>query len=328
MYKVLIPQDINQAGKTYLKKHGYKIVVGKNWDTETIKREIMDSHAVIARTEKYPAEVIAAGKNLKIIARYGVGTDNIDVKAAEELGVIVTITKGANKQSVAEHTIALLLACAKNLIYCDKECRKGNWNVRNSVSGVELKGKKLGLIGLGDIGLAVAKKAHFGFEMEILGYDPYLDAKDLPDYIEVVQTIDDIFTKSDFISVHVPLTSQTKHMIDKELLEKMKPTAYLINCSRGGIVNESDLYEVLKNNRIAGAAMDVFEIEPATKDNPLFTLDNFIASPHNAGLTKEAAEAVALSAAKAVHYVLSGRKPEYPINNPSRKNIQGKGEEK
>ena len=315
MYKVLIPQDINSVGKNYLIDRGYEVIVGSGWDARTIKREVVDCDAIIARTASYSVDVISAGKKLQVIARYGVGTDNIDVKAAEDLGIIVTIAKNTNVQSVAEHAITLMLSCAKNIVYCNKETRNGNWEIRNNLPGTELHGKILGIVGLGAIGVATAVKAHNGFGMNILGYR-FTDKSKLPDYIHRVSSIEEIFAQSDVVSLHIPLTPQTQNIVNKELISKMKQTSYLINCARGGIVNEDDLYEALKNNCIAGAAMDVFKQEPAPAYNKLFTLDSFLASPHNAGLTNESSEAMALSCARAVHDVLSCKNPQYPINNP------------
>lgn len=316
MYKVLIPQDIMSQGKDFLKKHGYEVIIGSGWDAETIKREVIDCDAILVRTALFPADVIAAGKKLKIIARFGVGTDNIDIKAAEKQGVWVTIGKNTNVQSVAEHTLALMLGCSKQLIFINDQVKAGNWEIRNSKPGIELYGKTLGVIGLGAIGLSVAKKAHFGLDMDIIGFDAFADESILPEYIENMPSIEEVFSKADVISLHIPLTHGTKNMVTNELLKKMKKSAFLINCARGGIVNEEDLYQALKNNEISGAAMDVFQQEPADPKNKLFTLDNFIASPHNAGLTYEASTAMVLSAAEAIHDVLSGRKPKYPVNNP------------
>jgi len=313
--KVLIPQDIGQAGKDFLKTKGYEVVSGSGHDAETIKREVVDCDAILARTALYPAEVIAAGKKLKIIARFGVGTDNIDVKFAEQQGVWVTIAKGANSHSVAEHTVALMLACSKNMVYIDQQTKAGNWEIRNKFPITELKGKTVGIIGLGDIGRKVAAMVHDGLQMNVIGFDAFLPGG-LPGYIEVVSSAAEIFKRSDVVTIHVPGTPETMNMVGQKELSMMKPTAYLINCARGGIVNENDLYEALQSRKITCAAMDVFLKEPPELDNKLFKLDNFIASPHNAALTNEASTAMALSAAKAVDDVLSGRNPEHPINNP------------
>lgn len=316
MKKVLIPQDINECGKKFLRDRGYTVVIGSGCDTQTIKKEIVDCDAVIARTAPYPADVIAAGKKLKIIARYGVGTDNIDLAATEKHGVYVTIAKNCNSISVAEHTITLLLAIAKNITYCDAGTRKGKWELRNTLPGVELRGKILGIIGLGAIGGEVARIAHEGFKMNIIGYDAYVNTALLPPYIKAMPSFEEVAKQADAVSLHIPHTPETDNLINKDVLKTMKKSAYLINAARGGLVNEDDLYEALKNKIIAGAAMDVFTKEPPSTDNKLFTLDNFIASPHNAGLTTESTDAMALSDAQAVDDVLSGRKPRYPVNNP------------
>jgi len=315
MMKVLIPQDIGRAGKDYLKDRGYEVIVGSGHDAETIKREIADCDALLARTAPYPADVIAAGKKLKIIARFGVGTDNIDVKFAEEQGIWVTIAKGANSHSVAEHTVAMMLACSKNLIFMDQQTKAGGWEARNKFPITELKEKTVGIIGLGDIGRKVAVIVRNGLQMNVIGFDTYLPGG-LPEYIEVVSSIDEIFKRSDVVTLHVPGTPETMNLVGQRELSMMKPAAYLINCARGGIVNENDLYEALQNRKIACAAMDVFLKEPPELDNKLFKLDNFIASPHNAALTHEAATEMALSAARAIDDVLSGKTPQYPINNP------------
>lgn len=316
--KVLIPEDINELGKQYLIDRGYKVVLGSGSDVETIQKEIIDADAVIARTAFYPREVIEKGNNLKIIARYGVGVDNIDVKAAENMGVYVTIGLGENVKSVAEHTMALILSCAKNIVLCDTEIKKGNWNIRNTNHGSEISGKTLGLIGVGAIGREIGKMAKYGFNMNVIGYDAYVKKEDFPEYITTVDSIEEIYSRSDYISLHIPLTEDTKNMFNREVFKKMKNTSYLINCSRGGIVNEDELYEALINKDIAGAALDVFENEPVDLDNKLLELNNFIASPHYAGMTKEATDGLSLSAAIAIDDVLNNRKPKYSINNPKK----------
>lgn len=315
--KVLIPQDIREAGKNYLKERGYTVVIGSGFDAATIKREIADADAVIMRTALYTADVIAAGKKLKVMARYGVGLDNVDVAAAEKQGVYVTVAKNCNLYSVAEHAIMLMLTLARSQVYVDRESRKGAWGLRNSHSIFEMRGKTLGIVGLGAIGQQTARMAHNGLEMTIVGFDPYADASKLPAYITLVG-FEELLKTADVISLHIPYTPETRYMFNAATLKMMKPSAYLINCGRGGIVNEDDLYAALKNNTIAGAGLDVFEQEPVDLSNKLLTLDNFTISPHNAGLTVEAADAMAVSAAQAVDDVLHGREPMYPVNNPKK----------
>jgi Phosphoglycerate dehydrogenase and related dehydrogenases len=315
MYKVLIPQDISEPGKAYLRDRGYEVIVGSASDENTIKKEVADCDALLVRTALYPKDVIAAGKKLKVIARYGVGTDNIDVTAAEKQGVYVTIAKNVNVHSVAEHTITLMLAAAKSLHHCYVAMEEGDWEIRNMLPTVELRGKTLGLVGLGNIGREVAHIAYLGLQMNIIGYDAYADKNQLPDFIKLV-TLQDLYKQSDVISLHIPATPQTKNMINADVLKQMKNSAFLINCARGGIVNEEDLFAALVNKGIAGAAMDCFEEEPMKKGNRLLTLLNFVGSPHNAGMTTEARDALGISCAKAIDDVLNGREPQYPVNKP------------
>lgn len=317
MYQVLIPQDISSCGKEYLQQKGYKVILGSGSDEETIKREVADCDALIVRTARYPAEVIAAGKKLRIIARHGVGTDNIDVQAAERQGVYVTIAKNTNVESVSEHAVALLLGISKNLVHCDAAAREGNWEIRNNLPGTELYGKTLGIIGMGAIGSATAMKAHFGLGMNIIGYDSY-PPHSKPDYITLMSSMEHVFENADAVSLHIPLTPDTRNSVNKRVLKLMKPSAYLINCARGGIINEDDLYDALVNKVMKGAALDVFTEEPPKAENKLFQLSNLIVSPHNAGLTKEAADAMSMSCARAVEAVLSGRVPKYAVNDPNR----------
>ena len=315
--KVLIPQDIREAGKIYLKERGYDVVLGSGFDEETLKREIADADAVIMRTALYTESVIATGKKLKIMARYGVGLDNVDIPAAEKRGIYVTSAKNCNMYSVAEHAIMLMLTLARSQVYIDNETRKGGWNLRNSVSIFEMKGKTIGIIGIGSIGTHTAKIAHDGFDMNVVAYDPYADKAKLPAYVTLLKTAEDLFRTADVICLHIPYTPETHHMINTATLKMMKPSAYVINCGRGGIVNEEELYEALRDKVIAGAALDVFEQEPMDISNKLLTLSNFVVTPHNAGLTEEASDAMALSCAQAVDDVLNGRRPMYPVNNPA-----------
>jgi len=316
--KVLIPQDITECGKDYLRQKGYDVVVGSGFDAETIKREGADADAIIMRTAIYSSDVIRSCKKCKIYARYGVGYDNVDVPAATEMGAYVTLATNANQISVAEHTVTMALAVAKRLVALDTKQRENaaeNYGLRNSWPTQEIHGKTAAVIGLGRIGLEVASQLHFGFGMKIIGFDAYADPSKLPEYITAV-TLEECFRQGDIVTLHVPATPETMNMVNKDIFSIMKPTAILVNCARGGIVNEDDLYDALKAKRIFGAALDVFVDEPPKNDNKLFALDNFIGSPHNAGMTNEARDNMSMSCAYAVDDVLSGRKPQYPINEP------------
>ena len=312
--KILIPQDITKAGKDFLKDKGYKIKVLEDSSMDSICREVGDCDALLVRTALYPRKIMEAGKQLKVIARYGAGVDNIDIDAASEYGVQVCNAPIANSNSVAEHAIALLLACAKNLKVQDKETRKGNFESRNILKSMEVSGKILGLVGCGHIGQMVAQKAHYGLHMNVKAYDTYISQSKLPSYIQLVDQIDEIFETCDFISLHIPITEDTRDSVNRNLLNKMKPNSVLINCSRGGVVNEADLYEVLSRGRIKAAGIDVFEKEPVSMENPLLQLENVIVSPHNAALTYEAMDQMGIDAAKGIDEVLSGKTPTWPVN--------------
>ena len=313
-FKGVIPQDITAAGKDWLVSKGYEITVLTDSSVEAVGSVIEDYDAILARTAKYPREVLEKGKKLKVIARYGAGVDNIDCQAATELGVWVCNAPVANSGSVAEHTIALLLACAKNLVVQDAQARAGNYDSRNRLKGSEVQGKTLGLIGCGHIGSLVAKKAHFGLEMNVICYDAYLKPEQVPEYVHMEQDVDAVLAKSDFISLHIPATKETARFIGAARLKKMKKTAILLNCARGGVVDEKDLYEALKGYVIAGAGLDVFENEPPDKENPLFTLEQVVVSPHNAALTFEAMDRMGLHAAQGIDEVLRGERPTWPVN--------------
>lgn len=319
-YKVLIPSDITSAGKEYLKEHDCEITVLDDSSVENICRNVADADAILARTEDYPAEVFEAAKKLKVIGRYGSGVDNIDLEAARRHGVQICYTPFANANSVAEHTMMLILACAKNAVLQDKACRAGDFASRNRNRGVELEGKTLGLIGCGNIGRLVAKKAAYGFDMKVIGYDAYVDPAKIPDYIQLKDCEDDIYREADFISLHVPLVKDTRRMIGKAALDKMKTTAYVINCARGGVIDEEALYDAVSSGRIAGAGLDVFESEildmgkPLDSESPLFTLEQIVVSPHNAALTIEACDRMGIHAAQGIVEVLTGRKPTWPVN--------------
>ncbi|MCM1296251.1 MAG: hydroxyacid dehydrogenase [Muribaculaceae bacterium] len=313
MKKVYIPRDVNACGKDWLRERGYELVMGTASDEETMIREIRDADAILARTAPYTRRVIESGKKLKVIARFGVGYETVDVQAATDNGVYVTITKNCNMQAVAEHTMGLYLALAKQIYAKMDACRAGNWKIRDEMPGVELGGKVLGIIGYGSIGRVLAERVHYGLCMQILCYDPYADCASLPGYVRMTD-LETLLRQSDIVSVHVPRTPETEYMINADTLGMMKKTAFLVNCGRGRLVDEDALYTALKNGTIAAAALDVFENEPVNPNLPLLELDNFLASPHCAGLTAETGDAQCLCAAQSIDDVLTGKKPLYPVN--------------
>lgn len=315
-FKVLIPQDITSDGKNYLSEKGYEIKMGTGITTEVLVKEVEDCDAILARTALYTAEVIKAGKKLKVIGRYGIGVDNIDIEACTERGIYVCNAPQSNNNSVAEHVLALMLALAKNIVKIDEEFKAGDFEIRNRLASHDLEGKTLGLLGLGRIGTLVAKKAALGFGMKVIGYDAFLPADKVAPEIEFISDINRVYRESDFVSLHIPATKETKGSVGKAQFEMMKPSAYFINCARGEVVNEAELIEALRNKTIAGAGLDVFQQEPPEKDNPLLKMDNVIVSPHYAALTVESTNRMGLHAAIGIDEVLSGKKPTWLVNSP------------
>jgi len=312
--KVLIPQAITEVGRNYLLEKGYEIKIGTASDEETIMNEVVDCDAILIRTAKITRKIMEASKKLKVIARHGVGVDAIDLKAATELGIQVTNGPLSNFESVAEHTIAFILACGHRLVEMDKNVRNGNWESRNEVKLSEVNNKVLGLIGLGRIGQSVAKKASVGLGMKVIGYSRNSKKEEIPNYIELAETIEEIFEKSDFVSLHIPATDQTRNSINMKYFKLMKPSSFLINCARGEIINETDLYEALTTEIFKGAALDVMSTEPPDKNNPLLKLNNIIFSPHFGAHSNETFDRMALHAAIGIDEVLNGKKISWPVN--------------
>lgn len=317
-YKVLIPQDVAAVGKKYLTDRGCEIKMGSGISVDIIKEEVKDCDAILVRTAQLPAEVIEAAPKLKVIGRHGVGVDNIDFKRAEELGIWVTNAPESNAGSVAEYTIGMIISLARNFLTCDRELRSGNFGIRDRLKGADLDGKTLGIIGLGRVGTQVAKKAAAGLNMKIIGFDPYMSQDRVAAEVELVDNWDYLFEEADFISLHLPATPETRNIVGKKEFELMKPTAYLINAARGETVDEGELVKALQEGKIAGAGLDVYAKEPPDNDNPLFTLDNVILSPHNAALTRECMDRMALHAAMGIDEVLSGKSPTWPVNKPKK----------
>lgn len=264
------------------------IYVADDQDPNHYLDEMQDADALIVRIAKCDGHVIENSPNLKVIGRTGVGYDSVDVKKATELGIPVVITPGANNRSVAEHAVAMMFALSKNLYEGQMETAKGNWEIRGAKKAFELEGKTAGVIGLGAIGRETAKICQ-GVGMKIAGYDPFM-SKEKIEALGAVYYEDyrELLRNADIVTVHVPLTEETRDMIGAGELQTMKKTALVINCSRGGIVNEKDLCEALKKGIIAGAGTDVFCKEPPKPDDPLLNTPNLIVSPHSAAQTREA----------------------------------------
>ena len=257
--RVLIPQPILPAGYEYLRKHGYEAVDGRGFTEEDIITDIRDCDALIVRTARITRQIFDAAPKLKILARHGAGYDGVDLAAAREHGVLVCTAGGANAISVAELTIFYMLYCSRNFKKVQNLYLQDYRQAKMGVPKTELEGKTLGLVGLGNIGKLVAQKAALGFDMTVLAYDPFAKGAGLPDYIRMVEDRDEIFKRSDYVSLHVPATTETVHSVSDREFGLMKPTAYLINAARGSIVDEAALYRALQEEKIAGAGLDVLE---------------------------------------------------------------------
>jgi len=272
-----------------LEVEGIEVVEELNLDRAELLEKVKEADALVVRSRtQVDVDVIRAGSKLKVIARYGVGLDNIDTKAAKEAGIPVVNAAAAPGQSVAEHTIALMLAVLRKIPVGDAGLRKGQW-LKKSLAGKTLNGKTLGIVGTGAIGQIVAKIA-MAFGAEVIGYDVIQYEEVLKMGIKYVR-FEDLLAQSDVITIHVPLLPSTAKMFNEEAFKKMKRDAILINTSRGGVIDQSALYFALKSGKLGGAGLDVYEKEPPGED-PLFELDNVVGTPHIAGQTIEAQKAI------------------------------------
>jgi D-3-phosphoglycerate dehydrogenase len=311
-FKVLLYESMHQAGTALLEEKCH-VIYARSYDENVLIDQVADVDAIIIRANGAVTEkIIEAASKLKIIGRHGVGLDAIDLAAAKKRGVKVVYTPQANKESVAEHFVALALMLAKKIRPADIALRDCNWQARYELIGTELRGKILGVLGFGRIGQQTARICHFGFGMPIVYYDPlgYPEAEKELDAMRVDEKT--LFTKADFISINMPLLPQTQHFVNAKLLELMKPTAFILNMARGPVWNEADVVKALQENWIAGAGSDVYEVEPVTADNPLLKLDNFVGTPHMSAHTEEAMIRMSM-VARDVLCVLEGKDPEYPF---------------
>lgn len=312
--KVLIPEKLADPGIELLRQD-FEVDVRLGLTPEELLETIGDYDGMIIRSAtQVTPEVIDRADNLKAIGRAGIGVDNIDIEAATKRGVIVANAPESNTVAAAEHTLGLMLASARHIPAADSSLRDGEWN-RSAFKGVEVSGKTLGLIGLGHVGAIVARGA-LGMGMRVLAYDPYVSEDRMRQAnVERAETTDEVFERADFVSLHVPRTPQTMGLVNETSLARMKPTAYLINVARGGIVDETDLYNALKEGTIAGAALDVFAEEPTTQ-SAIFTLPNVVVTPHLGASTAEAQDRAGITAAEQVATALLGAVPIHAINAP------------
>ncbi len=306
VYKVLVPQPILKEGYDFLQDHGYEVVEGRGMKEEDIIADIADCDAMIVRTAKITARIFENAPKLRVIARHGAGYDGVDLEAARRHNVLVMNAPGVNSISVAELAIFYMLYCARNFKLVQKLYQQDYSYAKFKVPKTELYGKTLGLLGLGNIGKLVAKKAALGFDMKVVAFDPY-QSGNLPDYIELTQDRDEIFRTGDYVSIHVPATEQTINSVGRQEFSMMKKTAFLINTARGSIVDEPELIRALEEKQIAGAALDVLHDEPFQKDNPLLGMDNVLTAPHIGAATKEASGRASLTCAENIDDFFCGR---------------------
>ncbi len=311
--KILVSDPVSEQGIEILKKEFDVDIATGLAPAELIKR-IGNYEALIVRSEtQVTKDVITAGKKLKIIGRAGVGVDNIDVNAATQRGIIVVNAPEGNTISAAEHTIALMLAMSRNIPQATASLKSKKWE-RKKFMGVEVRGKVLGIIGIGRIGAEVAKRAQ-GMEMNILAYDPFISQERANELCVELTTVEDIVKRADYITVHTPLTKETKDLISSRELAIMKKGARVINCARGGIINEDALAKAVKDGIVSSAAIDVFVKEPPF-ESPLLELDRVIVTPHLGASTEEAQINVAVSVAEQIVNALKGLPVKNAINMP------------
>jgi D-3-phosphoglycerate dehydrogenase len=312
--KILVAEPLAKQGVEILRAH-HEVDEKIGLTPEQLCETVGEYDALLVRSQvKVTAEILAHASRLVVIGRAGVGVDNVDLEAATKAGIVVVNAPTGNTVSAAEQTITLMLALAHKTAAADASMRRGEWK-RSSFTGVELRGRTLGVIGLGKIGRAVADRAR-GLEMNVIGYDPFVTAEQAALHGITLAEVDKILETADVITVHVPLNKATRGMINADNIGKLKPGVMLINVARGGVYDEAAVAQALKDGKIAGAAIDVYETEPPAADNPLFSAPNTVLTPHLGALTAEAQLRVAEEACEQVVDVLAGRSARYAVNAP------------
>jgi D-3-phosphoglycerate dehydrogenase len=310
--RVLVTEELSEAGLELLRKD-FDVDVRTELATGDLASEIEPYDALIVRSQtKVTAEVLGAAEHLKVVARAGIGVDNVDVEAATRRGVMIVNAPQSNVVSAAEHTLALLLAQARNVPQANEDLKHGRWE-RSKWQGVELQGKTLGLLGLGRVGALVAARA-VAFGMRVIAFDPYVTpdrAKEMS--VDVMPTLESLLVQADFVTIHLPRTGDTEGLLGEHELSLMKPGARLVNTARGGIVDEDALAKAIADGRLAGAALDVFAEEPTT-DSPLFSLPSTVVTPHLGASTIEAQDKAGVTVAEMVRLALKGEFVPYAVN--------------
>lgn len=314
--KVLISDNLAPIGAKILKEAGLEVDIKTGLAPEELKKIIAQYDGLVIRSAtKVTADILEAADNLKVVGRAGIGLDNVDIPNASKKGVVVMNAPDGNATTAAEHAISLMMSLTRNIPQATASMKAGKWE-KKKFSGREVTGKTLGIIGIGRIGAIAADRAK-GLRMKVIAFDPHMP-KELVDKMGVeLVGFNELFERSDFITVHVPYTKETAKCVSTEQFKLMKSSAMFIDCARGGVVDEAALYEALVNNEIAGAALDVFEVEPTTLANPLLSLDNFICTPHLGASTAEAQENVAVAIAEQMADYLNTGTITNAVNVPS-----------
>jgi D-3-phosphoglycerate dehydrogenase len=323
MHKILVVERIHQAGEKMLAEKGELVYPGAQ-NVEGILAVIGDCDAIVVRNTPITRQVMEAAPRLTVIGRHGVGYDTVDIAAATERGIKVVYTPAANTESVAEISIGFIICLGRKILQAHAAMQSGEllsetvtlavMTRQKGLINADLWGKTLGVVGVGRIGSSVARKMIAAFNMRVLGYDPYVAAETLAGYgVRKAETLEEMLPQCDFVDLHCSGGAGTRHLINARALALMRPGAYLINTSRGSVVDEKALVEALREKRIAGAAIDVYDPEPPRPDNPLLHMGNVIVTPHFCPMTEESLYNMATMVARGVLDVLEGRQPQYPV---------------
>ena len=312
MEKVFLTERIHEDAVACLQE-SFEVVQGTSTEADEIIRQAQDCSAILIRSAKITAEIMDAIPTLKVVAKHGMGVDNIDVEHATKKGILVVNAPFSNLNAVAEHIVMLLIGLSKRVVRMDKLLRAGQYAQRNTYKTIELKGSTVGIIGMGKISRLVVKKLA-GFEMNMIASDPYVTQEDVADLPVTMVSAEEVYTQSDFVIIHTSLFPSTYHLVGAEQFKMMKPTAYMINAARGAVIDEAAMIRALQSGEIAGAGLDVFEQEPPEADNPLFAMEQVVLSPHNAALSDGALRAMAMDSAQGVMEYLTGQPVTYPVN--------------
>lgn len=313
--RVLVTESIHPNGVKRLAREAETIYLPDR-PGETIDQHLPEVDGIVVRTARLSEARLSRAGRLRVIGKHGVGVDNVDLAAARARGIAIVFTPGVNSQAVAEHALTLMLMLARRIPTASRLLREGQFDqARRTIVALDLQGKTLGLVGLGQVGRRLAAICRQGLAMRVLAFDPYVTPAQAAELgVELVSDLTPLLRAADVVSVHAPLTPETRGIIGRDALAELKPTAFLINCARGGLVDEDALLEALQTGRLAGAGLDVFAEEPTPADHPLFGLENVVVTPHVAGSSQEALRLMAENVAEDVLRVLRGEQPAHPFH--------------